>query len=56
MPLKNQWVNEEIKKDVKKYLERNDNEATTTKKSMGCCKSSAQREVHSNIDLPQERR
>ena len=53
--LKNQWVNEEIKKDIKKYLETNDNEATTTKKSMGCCKSSAQREVHSNIDLPQER-
>ena len=28
--LKNQWVNEEIKKEIKKYLERNDNEDTTT--------------------------
>ena len=28
--LKNQWVNEEIKKEIKKYLETNDNEDTTT--------------------------
>ena len=26
---KNQWVNEEIKKEIKKYLETNDNEGTT---------------------------
>ena len=30
MLLKNQWVNEEIKKDIKKHLETNDNEDTTT--------------------------
>ena len=30
MLLKNQWVNEEIKKDIKKYLETNDNEDTTS--------------------------
>ena len=29
MPLKNQWVNEEIKKEIKKYLKTNDNEDTT---------------------------
>ena len=29
MLLKNQWVNEEIKKEIKKYLEKNDNEDTT---------------------------
>ena len=28
--LKNQWANEEIKKEIKKYLETNDNEDTTT--------------------------
>ena len=28
--LKNQWVNEEIKKEIKKYLETNDKEDTTT--------------------------
>ena len=27
---KNQWVNEEIKKEIKKYLETNDNEDTTS--------------------------
>jgi len=30
MLLKNQWVNEEIKKEIKKYLETNDNEDTTS--------------------------
>ena len=29
MLLKNQWVNEELKKEIKKYLETNDNENTT---------------------------
>ena len=27
---KKQWVNEEIKKEIKKYLKTNDNEDTTT--------------------------
>ena len=31
MLLKNQWVNEEIKKEIKKYLETNDNEGTTSR-------------------------
>ena len=30
MLLKNQWVKEEIKEEIKKYLETNDNENTTT--------------------------
>ena len=30
MILKNQWVNEEIKKEIKKYLERNNNENMST--------------------------
>ena len=30
MLLKKQWVNEEIKKEIKKYLETNDNEDTST--------------------------
>ena len=55
MLLKNQWVNEEIKKEIKKYLETNDNEDTYSD-SMGCHKSSAQREVHSNTGLLQKRR
>ena len=30
MLLKNQWVNEEIKKEIKNYLKTNNNEDTTT--------------------------
>ena len=30
MLLKNQWVNEEIKKEIKSYLETHDNEDTTS--------------------------
>ena len=29
MLLKNQWVNDEIKEEIKKYLETNDNKNTT---------------------------
>ena len=29
MLLNNQWMTEEIKEEIKKYLERNDNENTT---------------------------
>ena len=31
MLLKNQWVSEEIKKEIKRYLEPNDHEDTTTR-------------------------
>ena len=41
MLLKNQWVNEEIKKEIKKYLEINDNEDTTIQNLQGPTKSSA---------------
>ena len=37
---KNQWVTEEIKTEIKKYLETNDDENTTIQ-TMGCHKSSA---------------
>ena len=30
MLLNNQWINEEIKEEIKKYLKTNDNENTTT--------------------------
>ena len=30
MLLKNQWVNEETEKEIKKYLKTNDNEDTTS--------------------------
>ena len=39
MLLKNQWVNEKIKKEIKKYLETNDNEDTTTQNTWGAAKA-----------------
>ena len=49
--LNNQEITEEIKEEIKKYLETNDNENTMTK-PMGCSKSSSKREVYSNTILP----
>ena len=38
MLLKNKYINDEIKEEIKKYLETNDNENSCTK-SMGCAKA-----------------
>ena len=51
----NQEITEEIKEEIKKYLETNDNE-NTIPKPMGCTKSRSKREVYSNTNLPQETR
>ena len=53
MFLNNQQVTEESKREIKKFLETNDSENNKSK-PMGCSKSSSQREVYSNIILPQE--
>ena len=50
--LNNQWVTEEIKEAIKKYLEANEN-GNNDPKSMGHSKSSLKREVYSNTSLPQ---
>ena len=39
MILKNQWVNEEVTNEIKKYLETNDNENTTTQNLWDAAKS-----------------
>ena len=49
MFLNNQQVTEEIKSEIKKFLERNDNS-----KPMGCSKNSSKRKVYSNTILPQK--
>ena len=54
--LRNQQVTDEIKREIKKFLETNDNENTTTQKPMGCSKSSSKRDVYSKTILPQETR
>ena len=53
---KNKWINEKIKREIKKYFKTNDNEDTTIRKPLGCHKSSAQREINSDTGLPQKRR
>ena len=56
MLLKYQWIDNEIKEKIKKYLETNDNENTTLQKSMGYSKSNSWPEVHSHIGLAQKTR
>ena len=55
MLLNNQWITEEIKEEIKKYLQKNDSE-TQQSKNYGMQKSSSKREVYSNKILPQEMR
>ena len=53
MPLNNQWIIEDIKEDIKRFLETNDSEDTTIY-SLQESKSSFEREVYSNTS--QERK
>ena len=53
MLLNNQWITEEIKEEIKKYLDANDNEDMTPK-PMGCSKSCSKRKDYSNTSPPQE--
>ena len=53
MLLKNQWVKEDIKKEIKKYLKTNDNEDTTTQ-NLGDAAKAVLREIHINLGLPQK--
>ena len=39
MLLKNEWVNNEIKKEIKKFLETNENEHTTVQNLWGTAKA-----------------
>ena len=56
MLLNNEWVKNEIREEIKNFLETNENELTTTKKPMGHSKCSPEREVHSDTGLPQKDR
>ena len=50
----NQWTTEEIKEEIKKYLEASNNKDTIIEKPLGCIKCSSRREVYSNTGIPQE--
>ena len=52
MLLNNQWITDEIKKEIRKYLETNDNENIMIQ-TLICSKSSSKRKVYSSTILPQ---
>ena len=52
MLLNNEWVNNEIKEEIKKFLGTNENEHKTIPKLMAHRKGHPEREVHSNTGLP----
>ena len=52
MLVNNQWITEEIKEEIKKYLETNENISTMIQRPMGRSKSSTSREVYSNTYNP----
>ena len=52
MLLNNEWVKNEIREEIKKFLETNKNELTSIQKPMGHSRGSPEREVHSNTGLP----
>ena len=51
----NEWVTEEIKREIKK-IPRNKWKWKHNSKPMGCSKSSSEREVYNSTILPQETR
>ena len=55
MLLKNQWVNDEIKRNSENTLRQMKTE-TQLSKIMGYSKSSSKRDVHSNTGISQETR
>ena len=56
MLLKNEWVKNDIRTEIKKSLETNENEFTTIQNPMGHSKGSPEREVHSDTGLPKMNR
>ena len=55
MLLNNQQITEEVKKEIKIYIEMNENENTTTPNLWDTVKACFAK-VHSNTGLPQEKR
>ena len=57
MLLNNQWITEEIREEIKNYLETNDNKnMTILSKHMGYSKRHSKKKVYSNTILHQETR
>ena len=56
MLLNNEWINNNIKEEIIKFLETNENELTPIKKPLGHSKGSPEREVHIDTGLPEKHR
>ena len=56
MFLNNQQVTKEIKREIKEFIEMNNNEKKNNAKPMRCNKSSSKRKAYSNTILPQKTR
>ena len=56
MFLNNQQVTEEIKREIKKFIETNDNENMTTQNLWDAAKAVLRGKFYSNTILPQETR
>ena len=54
MLLNNEWVNNEIREEIKNFLETNENELNNSPKPMGHSKGSPEREGYSNTGLPEK--
>ena len=54
--LKNEWANQAVKEEIKKYMETDENDTTTAQNLRDAAKSSHKREVYSNPGLPKEGR
>ena len=53
--LKNKWVNQEIKEEIKKYMEANENENTTVQTLWDAAKAALRgKEIHCHSDLSQK--
>ena len=56
MLLNNEWIKNEIREEIKNFLETNENELGLNPKPMEQSKGSPEREVHSNTGLPLKNR
>ena len=56
MLLNNEWIKNEIREEIKNFLETNENELGLNPKPMEQSKGSPEREVHRNTGLPLKNR